>query len=362
MSAVFLVSALAAVTLFASAHRAMQREDPSMGLSLGTAALTVLAPYPFCLLLLPLAAVVHRVHAQHASQVRHEQENILALVQGTVDEGDPRIEHVRDPEGLAALQRFRESAREARDSLRREGEERHAEGRSTNVRARFMAAMGHELRSPLNSIIGFAQVLEDGADGPLTHAQQENVLLVRVAAEELLLLLTDILDSSRLEAGRVRLDRKWTASVEILTLTTQRTRGMLEQSDREIEAEVQPGLPALFVDRGRIAQALQNLVRQALRGGGRGVLKLSARSIEVSGKPMVRFDVTDPSRELSDADVRHAFDPDPEMPRATARSLALGLALGLARDLARLHGGDARCESAGGACWYLLLPTGSDTA
>jgi two-component system cell cycle sensor histidine kinase PleC len=349
-----------ALVLFAVAARAMQREDASDGVALGVLAISVLAPFPYCLGLAPLVFVARHYHRREVARVEADREAVLAHIGDEPQRGTTRIENVTDPLALAALTRFREREQAIADGARREREERRAEGRSTNVRSRFMAAMGHELRSPLNSIIGFAQVLEDGADGPLTPAQRENVSLVRVAAEDLLLLLTDILDSSRLEAGRVRLDRKWTASVEILTLTTQRARPLLETVERDIEAEVQPGLPPLFVDRARIAQSLQNLVRQALKVNGKGPLKVRARSITIEDVPMVRFDVVDPSRELSDAEVKHAFDPDPDLPRSAGRSLALGLAMGLARDLARLHGGDARAENAGGACWYLLLPIESD--
>jgi signal transduction histidine kinase len=133
---------------------------------------------------------------------------------------------------------------------------------------------------------------------------------------------------------------------------------MLDAAERDVEVEMQPGLPALLVDRARVAQSLQNLMRQALKmhGGGKGHLRLRARKTVALGKPMVRFDVIDPSRDLSETDVQHAFDPDPDLPRSAARSLALGLALGLARDLTRLHGGEAGCENLGGACWFLLLP------
>lgn len=363
MSVTLVVSLVVAAILLALAARAIQREDASVGLALGVAALAAVAPFPFCVAIAPLAGMALHVHRRAVASARADQEAVLGHIGGGTASADAaRIANLRDPVAVAALARFRERARALADGVVREKEERRAEGRSTSVRSRFMAAMGHELRSPLNSIIGFAQVLEDGADGPLTPAQQENVSLVRLAAEELLLLLTDILDSSRLEAGRVRLDRKWTASVEILTLTTQRARPQLDIVERDIEAEVQPGLPPLFVDRARIAQSLQNLVRQALKANGKGPLRLRARSVTIDGASMVRFDVVDPSRDLSEADVKHAFDPDPDLPRAAGRSLALGLALGLARDLARLHGGDARCENAGGACWYLLLPVEGDTA
>ncbi len=362
MSVVIALQLVVALVLCALALGALAREDASVGLTLGALSLIATTPFPFCIVLAPLAIYAQRAHRAEIDRARQDQEAVLGHVGRTRPMKTVQMQELRDRDARAALDGFRRRDMARADGILREDEEHQAEGRSSNVRSRFMAAMGHELRSPLNSIIGFAQVLEDGADGPLTPAQRENVSLVRVAAEELLLLLTDILDSSRLEAGRVLLDRKWTASVEILTLTTQRARPLLETTERELEAEIQPGLPPLFVDRARIAQSLQNLVRQALRGSGKKALRLRARAVALDGRAMVRFDVVDPSRELSDAEVNHAFDPDPDLPRKAGRSLALGLALGLARDLARLHGGDARCENADGACWYLLVPVDAEEA
>src|SRR5690606_28039776 len=99
------------------------------------------------------------------------------------------------------------------------------------LRTRFMAAMSHELKSPLNSILGFGQLLEGGVDGALTSGQHESVVMIREAAEELLLLLTDILDLARLEAGKLALHRQWTPSVEILTEAIEKARTFVEGQD-----------------------------------------------------------------------------------------------------------------------------------
>ncbi len=253
---------------------------------------------------------------------------------------------------LAAL-RSREAAH-ARALERTTGEVRPPPG----VRARFMAAMGHELRSPLNSILGFAQILEDGSDGPLEEAQRENVVLVRRAAHDLLMLLTDILDAARIEANRVRLDRQWVAPVEVLTLALERLRAQSELELPSIDAELQPGLAPLFVDRVRLGQAVFNVLRAAVRP--RAPLLARVRELREGEQTRVRFELHDRGRPITDADALRAFDPDPAA-RPQGRSLALGLALSVARDLAVLHGGDARAESLdGGTLWIVWVPAASD--
>jgi two-component system sensor histidine kinase KdpD len=179
---------------------------------------------------------------------------------------------------------------------------------------------------------------------------------VRRAAGELLTLLTDILDTARIEAGRVRLDRQWTAPVEVLTLALERLRAQSE-SDANIEAQVQPGLSPLYVDRARLGQALLNVMRAVPRDR-----KLHARVRESreGTRAVVRFELHDRAKPITDSDALRAFDPDPAA-RPEGRSLAIGLALSVARDLAQLHGGDARAESLdGGTNWIVWVPAESD--
>jgi len=263
---------------------------------------------------------------------------------------------VDDPIARRALEVLALREAELAASLARSAPPAPEPGPLPGVRARFMAAMGHELRSPLNSISGFAQLLEDGSDGPLNDAQRENVVLVRRAAGELLTLLTDILDTARIEAGRVRLDRQWTAPVEVLTLALERLRTQSEL-EANIEAQVQPGLSPLYVDRARLGQALVNVMRAVPR---ERKLHVRVRESRERDRPAVRFELHDRTKPITEAEALRAFDPDPAA-RPEGRSLALGLALSVARDLAQLHGGDARAESLdGGTNWIVWVPAESD--
>lgn len=232
--------------------------------------------------------------------------------------------------------------------LRAETDAQRAIEHQEQVRSRFMAAMGHELRSPLNSIVGFAQLLEEGADGPLTPGQHESVVMVRRSAQELLRLLTDILDSARLDAGRLRLKRAWTPSVEIVTEAARIGRSVVEGHAVQIEEQVQPGMPPVHVDRARIVQAVAATFRHAARGKSSGALELRARTgLAPDGVASLLVEVRDASRVMTAEERERVFDPFGQLRDAASgrRMGGLGLALALARKLVRLHGGDVWAES-----------------
>jgi signal transduction histidine kinase len=318
-------------------------------------ALAIVTPFPSTLLVIVLAGAAAAWTHRGRMRIEHDRERVASHLASVTQERATSqrgaVPVVDDPlarRALAALaERDLEDAKvaaRARASLRPAG-----------VRARFMAAMGHELRSPLNSIAGFAQLLEDGSEGPLNDAQRENVVLVRRAAEELITLLTDILDAARIEAGRVKLERQWIAPVEVLTLAIERARALPETERTTVDAVVQPGLSPLFVDRTRLSQALFNVLRAVARASG-STLRARVRETRERDRAVVRFEIHDPSTAIGDAEAARAFDPDPAA-RPKGRSLALGVALSVARDLAKLHGGDARAEpSDGGTSWIVWVP------
>lgn len=234
-------------------------------------------------------------------------------------------------------------------------------------RSRFMSAMGHELRSPLNSIVGFAQMLEEGADGPLASGPRESVVMVRRSAQELLRLLTDILDSARLEAGRLQLRRAWTPSVEIITESVHLGRKIIEGQAIEIDTLVQPGLPPVYVDRARVVQAVVAAFRHAARNKIEGVLQLRATTGRgPDERASLLVEVRDPSRTLHPDELARVFDAFGALRDTSSgqRRGGLGLALSLARSLVRLHGGEAWAESRApeGTRYVVAIPLATSMA
>ncbi len=259
--------------------------------------------------------------------------------------------HFRDA-GLRAMTRalatrIDQLALEAREDAQARAQ--IAEARE--LRTRFMASMGHELRSPLNSIVGFAQLLEGGMEGQLTREQHESVTMIRRSAEDLIHLITDVLDLARLESGRLALRCEWTPSVEILTDAVRQGQGIVEGQDVEIEAELQPGLPPVHVDQQRIVQAVVGLFRHAASSLTRTSIRLRARIGRGPPGPEehLRVEILDALGAIPQDEVDRIFEAFQEIIEPRGRRVGgLGMSLSLARGLVRLHGGEIWAESAPG--------------
>lgn len=226
------------------------------------------------------------------------------------------------------------------------------------LRTRFMAEMSHELRSPLNSVVGFARLLERGLDGELTEGQRESVMAIRMAAEELLSLLTDILDLARLEAGRLRLRCAEVSTAEVLEEARRRAEDVLAGRGVQVELSLEGALPPVWADDARLVQAIVSLVRTAGQALGGGRIRLFVgvdawrRELRV-----LLHDVAGAMPRAEAERISHAFA---ELAQPSGRRLGgLGMSLTLARGLMRLHGGDVWAKAdATATVLCLSLPLG----
>ena len=87
---------------------------------------------------------------------------------------------------------------------------------ANDAKSEFLASMSHDLRSPLNSLLGFATLIASGVEGPITNEQRESIQMITRSARDLLRLVTNILDSARIDAGRLTLARAWTPALDLL--------------------------------------------------------------------------------------------------------------------------------------------------
>ncbi len=216
------------------------------------------------------------------------------------------------------------------------------------MKTHFLASMSHDLRSPLNSILGFTQLIETGAEGPVTAEQHESLQMIAHSSRDLLRLVTNILDSARLEAGRLELRKAWTPSVEILTQAVTEGRRMIGDRPLEIEAELQPGLPPVYADADRVVQAVVGLFSHAIDVMEEGTIKLVARVTgDTTGVPkQLRVDVVDQGAGIRDADKATLFEAFREIQEPSGKRIGgLGLGLALARELVRAHGGEVSFDT-----------------
>ncbi len=222
-------------------------------------------------------------------------------------------------------------------------------------RAAFLAAISHELRSPLNAILGFADILMEEVDGPLSPSAREEVEQIRGSGAHLLTLINDILEFSALESGQLRLSR---SQVDVLALANEvvkEARGLV--GDRKLTVRVEGDPLVAKVDARRVRQILGNLVNNAIKFTQEGEVVLH---VQREG-PQVAFNVRDTGPGISAQDRALIFEEYKQAPNERFRRRGTGLGLAITRRLVMLHKGSIRLDSelGRGSIFKVLLPIGN---
>lgn len=228
------------------------------------------------------------------------------------------------------------------------------------VKTQFLANMSHDLKSPLNSILGFAELLERGMEGELNAGQLDAVRTIHRNATELLHLIVEVLDAAKVEAGRMALHREDVLPTQVITEAIKRLGDRSIPDDVKIETELQAGLSPIALDASRLAEALVYVLRFcAYEAGAGGTVTLRAtlqRDEDAEGRRerWLRISVEDSSPGVDEARLTTLFDGFRRQPGHKG----LGLGLPLARAFAELHGGGLEHElrEGGGNLLVMLLP------
>jgi PAS domain S-box-containing protein len=255
-----------------------------------------------------------------------------------------------------------------------ESERARSEAENANrTKSEFLANMSHELRTPINAIVGYADLLELGIAGPLTDGQRGQLARIRVSSEHLLMLIDDILDLSKIEAGRVEIAReagrlRETVDAALSLIGPQASaRGHQVAYDRRSTED-----PLYLGDEGRVRQILVNLLSNAVKftdPGGTITVSCEADAVPASGAPLegkgpfVRVQIADTGPGIPREHQESVFDPFVQIETGRTRTRGgTGLGLAISRQLARLMGGDLTLvsEPGKGACFTLWLPAPPD--
>jgi two-component system cell cycle sensor histidine kinase PleC len=238
---------------------------------------------------------------------------------------------------------------------------------ASRMKSEFLATMSHELRTPLNAIIGFSDALRDGLMGEMTEQQRGFVGDIFNSGNHLLSLINDVLDLSKVEAGKMMLDIEPVQVSSLLASSISRIRE--KASSRRIRLIVDAGeLGAVHADVRKVKQILHKLLSNAVKftgDGGQvtlharrvGRTEVGARSGPWSGRHLplpdneftefLEIDVTDTGIGVPADGFKHLFSPFSQIDGGLARSFpGTGLGLALVKLLAELHGGTVAVESA----------------
>ncbi|HYM49249.1 MAG TPA: response regulator [Candidatus Limnocylindrales bacterium] len=208
--------------------------------------------------------------------------------------------------------------------------------RANRLKSEFLANVSHELRTPLSAIIGFSQILLDGIDGPLTEEQQQDIAQVNKSGQSLLNLINQILDLSKIEAGKMELSTERVDLPELVASVLDAIRPLAMEKGLRIDARLPVDLPPCDADPVRLKQIFINLLSNAVKFTERGHIEIWAQP---SGR-MMRIAVRDTGIGISPESQKVIFDEFVQGDgSSTRRHGGTGLGLSIVRRLVEMHGG-----------------------
>lgn len=223
------------------------------------------------------------------------------------------------------------------------------------LKSQFLASMSHELRTPLNSIIGFSQVLRDGVPGPINDEQRTQLDITHSSALHLLSLINDLLDLSRIEAGRVDLDVTTFDLVAVVREVLAQLAPLAEPKGLALVADVVDSSLSVTGDRMRVLQVLLNLVGNGIKFTSRGSVTVSVRRTEAR----VAMTVTDTGIGIRPDQLGNLFEAFRQLDGSSRRLYeGTGLGLYLCKKLVGMMGGEIGVTSAAGvgSAFTVTLP------
>lgn len=212
-------------------------------------------------------------------------------------------------------------------------------------KAEFLATMSHEMRTPLNAIIGFSEIMSTELFGPLgNEGYRGYVDDIHDSARNLLILLDNVLDMAALRDGRLSLDEETVDVDDVVEEAMRLARGEAERTGVVLRRGPSArGAPTLLCDRARLRQLLLNLLSNAVKFNRAG----GTVSVGIAAEHELTITIADTGRGIADDELPRVLAPFARIDAATSRTAAgAGLGLPLARALAERHGGRLDIESA----------------
>lgn len=271
---------------------------------------------------------------------------IITAVRGKFGQLIGYVKVTRDLTELESLQREKLEALQQADVLKDQ----------------FISILSHELRTPINAITGFGSILDDEVAGPLTEQQHLYLRKMLAGADTLLNLVNDLLDLSRIQAGRFHLSPQSFDFPMVVADTLGALHSLAQAKDLTVINEVPQDLPPLVGDAQRIGQVLINLINNAIKfTPAGGVIRVRAC---VEGEAL-RCEIIDTGIGISAENLSKLFKPFTQVDMSSTRQVGgTGLGLTISKSLIEAHGGQIGVESepAKGSKFWFTLPFPSDTS
>ncbi len=231
---------------------------------------------------------------------------------------------------------------------------------ANEMKSRFLANMSHELRTPLNSIIGFSDLLIQGVLGPIPAEQQESIQAISSSSKNLLKLINDVLDISKIEAGKMVLKRSAVHLDELIHNASHMMVPLFEQKKQRFSLQLPDPSPVIPVDENKIKQVIVNILSNASKFTPiEGSIRISAQPISYNGskKDYVEIRISDNGKGIAPEELESIFE-EFRQSSDNSENQGTGLGLTLSKKIVELHGGKIWAESDGksGSEFIVHLP------
>ncbi len=267
----------------------------------------------------------------------------------------------------AEVERKNSEVEQARQALEEKAEQLAI---TSKYKSEFMANMSHELRTPLNSLLILADQLAKNIEGNLTSKQIEFARTIQASGNDLLSLINDILDLSKIESGTVTVDVAAVRFHELRDYVERTFRHVAEAKQVDFQIDMDPDLPSnMFTDSQRLEQVIRNLLSNAFKFTEQGNVVLNIAPVTEGWNPendalnharsVIAFSVSDTGIGIAPEKQQIIFEPFQQADGSTSRRYGgTGLGLAISREIARLLGGEIRLASAlgQGSTFTLYLP------